>query len=103
MDGPAFHERPAGLVKDSMTELDADLRQFGYRDFHREYIIVASRPAIAQPGFNHGQDNVRLLQSCQGLAGVPEEFATRLLEDIQVTGVVDMIADRAFGVGDPVL
>src|SRR5581483_5981632 len=93
----------AGLVEDAAAEDKADALGGDDPEFDGELVVVAGGGLVTEAAFDHGEDDVLVLPLAEGDAKVAEEFATGAFQDVQVAGVVNMVADGAVGVGDPVL
>lgn len=97
--GFAFEEQ--GLVlEDSIGEVQANAFQDGQPGFDGEKIVVASWGFVAEVAFDDGENYVLLLPFEKGWSELAEEFTTRGFEDVEVTGIVDVVPDGAFGIGD---
>lgn len=53
-----------------------------------------------ESAFDNRKDGVLLLQLEERQAQLPEKLASRRLKQIQVAGIINMVAEGAFGVGD---
>jgi len=64
--------------------------------------MLNSRSFVAEPGFNHRENNSAIVQLLKRHPNGAEKFSTRFLQQIQIARVINVIADRAFGVGNAV-
>ena len=102
MVGFGFENQFPRLVGDAMGEVQPDTFSGGGPDFDGQHVVVAGGCLVAQMAFEHGEDGVAFLPLKEGGAEVAEEFTARDFEQIQVTPVVNVVADGAIGVGDAV-
>jgi hypothetical protein len=103
VEGFGFEDEFAVLVEDAMAEVEADALDEDGPDFDGEEVVVARHKTITQMSLDDGEDMIALLPFEDGGARGAHEFAAGGLEEVEVAGVVNVIADGAFGVGDAVL
>ena len=98
MAGLAFENQDFFVLKNPKAEIEpGTLRQRG-PEFNGQDIVVAGRGFIAQMTFDDGEKGVLGLQFEQGSAEMPEKLAPGRFEDIEISRIIDMVADGAIGV-----
>ena len=100
--GGGVDEGGAVLVEDLVGKLDADAGGGFEPELDGEEIVVAGGGFVGEVGVNDGEGEVAFLPVEEGGAKVAEEFSAGGFEEVEVTGVVDVIAEGALGVGDAV-
>ena len=91
------------MVDDSMRETDADAVQVGHPEFDIQQVVIAGCGFVAQAAFNYRENDVRLLPFEERFAEAAEEFATRFLQQIEVSGIINMVTQSAFSVSNAVV
>jgi hypothetical protein len=99
MPGFGLQNEPARLIYNAGGEIQADAFRGSGPKLDGEDVVVAGRRLVAQVTFDDGKDDALLLPLQEGGAQVTEKFAARGFQQVEVTGIVDMIADGAIGVG----
>ena len=67
-------------------------------DLDLEDIVVPGRSMVFEAAFEDWESEVGSLEGQEGFAEVAEEFAAGFLQYIQVAGVINVIANGAFGI-----
>ncbi len=98
MERLGFQDNGARLIDDAIAEVQAHTFGGRYPDLDGQHVVVPRRGLIAQAAFQHRKDGAALLPLQKRGALGAEEFAAGGFEQIQITGVVNVIADGAFGV-----
>ena len=88
------------MVEDAIGEIEADALGFGEPKVDGEEVVVAGGGFVLEVGFDDGKGDLALLPLEKSGAEVTEEFAAGGFEEVEVAGVVEVVADGAFGVGD---
>lgn len=97
----AFEEEVL-LVENSVGEVEANPLERGQPDLDGQQIVIASRRFIAQPAFDDGKNHILLLPFEKCCSKLSKEFSARGFQDVQVTRIIYVIAEGAFGVSDAV-
>ena len=98
MAGFPFENQGVGLVYDAVNKIEADASGSGKPEFDAEQIVIARGGFVAETAFDDGENNFLLLQLSERRAKLPEEFAARLFEEFEITGIVNVISHRAIGI-----
>ena len=101
MKGFAF-EKKVLLLENAIREVQANAiyRVQPYLDCQK--VIVPRGCFVAQSAFDDGKNDVLLLPFEKGCAEVPEEFAAGDFQNVEVTRVIDVVAQGTLGIGDTV-
>lgn len=99
----AFGEQRTGGVHHAAAERNPDTLGLDDPEFDRDQVIIASRRLEGEPAFDDGEDGIAFLQGGEGMAERSEEFAAGQFQYVEVTGVVNVVADGAQRIADPVL
>jgi hypothetical protein len=83
-----------------VREVQAHTFSHGEPNFNPKDIVITRRPSILQSQFYDRKDKPLVLVLLKGRAEVAKEFAAGRLKYFQIAAVIDMVADRALGVGD---
>ena len=67
-----------------------------------EKIVVSSSAFVFEMALDDWKDGASFLPPEEWFAKMTEEFAARFFKQIQIASVIDVIAERAFGVSDAV-
>jgi len=100
--GEGVHKEGLAVVEDAVGEVEAEAAGLGEPELDGEEVIVSGRGSVMEVGFDDGEGEVLFVKLGAGGAKVTEEFAAGGFEEVEVTGVVDVVAEGAFGVGDAV-
>ena len=95
----AFENQFARLIDDAIGEVQPHAFGGSHPDFDAQNIIVASEGFVAQMRFDDGEHEACLLPFEQWRAEAAEELTSRCFKDAKVVGVIDVITNRAIGVG----
>jgi hypothetical protein len=88
------------LAEDSVSEIQADAFDGGQPCLDGDEIVISGRRFVAQTAFDDREDYVVLLPLEKGCAKLPKEFAAGDFQDVEVTRVIDVVAECALGIGD---
>ena len=102
MRGIAFGNQSGVLIDDAIGESESDAAQFPQPEFDGQKVIVAGGRFVLEAGFDDGKSRAFRLPTQQRYTERAEEFTPRLFQDVEVAGIVNMVAGRAFGVSDTV-
>ena len=102
MAGNSFGEQCAGGVEDAEADGEANAAHLRDPEFDCQQIIVAGRAFVGDFHANDREGKARFLKLEGGAAEASQEFAARAFQDVEVAGVIDVVADRAFGVNHTV-
>jgi hypothetical protein len=103
MGGGGLKQEGLAFIKDAVGEVEADALGDGGPDVDGEEIIVAGRGFVKEAGLDDGKGEVmRLVKLLEGDAEVAEKFAASGFEEVEVTRIIDVVADGAFGIRDAV-
>ena len=100
--GLSRHQKPVVLIHDAMAEIQAHPLDAREPDFDGEQVVVAGRGLVTHPRFNDGKNIAGRLQFQDGMLEGAHEFAAGGFEQIQIAGMVNVVAHGAVGVGDAV-
>ena len=103
VEGFRLQQQFAVLVQDAVAKVHAHALQQRGPDFNRQPVVVARGGFVFQSRFDDGENRVRVLQFQNRRAERAEKFPARRLQQIEIAGMVDVVADGAFGVGDAVV
>ncbi|MDB6019747.1 MAG: hypothetical protein JWR19_4236 [Pedosphaera sp.] len=103
MVGFGLEDEVAGLVGDAVGEVEADAFGVGGPELDGQQVVIAGGGFVAEATFDDGENGVLVLPVEKGGAEVAEEFAAGGFEEVEVAGVVYMVANGAVGVTDAVL
>jgi hypothetical protein len=90
------------LVQNAVAEIEPHAFHARHPHFNCQQVIVARGEFVAHARLNDRENIPGLLQGQNRLALRAHEFASRGFEQVQITRMVNMIANRAFGVGHAV-
>ena len=94
----AFEDQDFFVFENPKTKIEPGALHQGRPQFDGQDIVVARGRLIAQMTFDDGEKRLLRLQFEQRDAEVPEKFAARGFENIQITRVINVIADGAIGI-----
>lgn len=100
--GGGLDEEGVVLVEDVVGKLEADAGGELEPELDGEEIVVLGGGFEGELGVDDGEGEVAFLPLVEGGSEVAEEFSARGFEEVQVTGMIDVIAKGAFCVGDAV-
>jgi hypothetical protein len=100
VEGFGFQEGLPGGVQDAVGEIEAHTFEGGEPEGDVQGVVVTCRGLIAQAAFANGKYHALSLPSGEADAGGTEEFSAGGLQQIQIPGIIDVIADGAFGISD---
>jgi hypothetical protein len=103
MGGGGFHHDLSIGLQDTVRKGEPNFLGFNDPELGHQKIIVVRRFFVAQMAFNDWENDITLLPINKRLAQVAEKLATRDLQDIKVASIINMVADRAVGIGDTLL
>lgn len=92
----------ASGVQNPVSEVEPNAFREGGPEVDLEHVVVTGGGVVFEPAFEYWESKVERLQGEERLAQVPEELTACLLQDIQVAGVIDVIANGAFGISNAV-
>ena len=101
--GAAFKDGLAMLISNAVTEVESHAIEFSQPKIDGEDVIVTCSANVFEMALDYGKDGVLLLQSQQREPKRTEKLTSDLFENVEVAGIVNMIAHGAFGVGNAVL
>ena len=100
MDGFRFNDLPARLTRNAMKKTKPDTPCYCGMNFDVQQVVVTRRRFELQVTFNDREQNALFLPVQKSGPQLPKEFITRGFEYIQVAGVIDVITQSGFGVGN---
>jgi hypothetical protein len=103
VDGSRFDEFAAIRGEDAVKKGQSDAGQLGEPEFDRQEIVVTRSAAVTKVTLDDRENNAFVLELEEVSAKMANEFPAGGFEDVQVTGIVDVVADGAIGVGDAVV
>lgn len=92
----------ASGVQNPVSEVEPNAFREGGPEVDLEHVVVTGGGVVFEPAFEYWESKVERLQGEERLAQVPEELTACLLQDIQVAGVIGVIANGAFGISNAV-
>src|SRR5205085_1943627 len=85
-------------LHDPVSEIQSHFLQGSQPQLNRQQIVITGGSPIKHTALDDWKKDVLLLPMQEGRAQMAEELAARFFQNFQVTGVVDMIAQRALRV-----
>lgn len=70
---------------------------------NRQPIVVACGGVKLEMTLQHRKGGPLVLENRQGLADLPEELASRPLQQIKIAGMINVVSNRAIGIAHPVI
>src|SRR3990172_3344727 len=102
VEGFGFEDQQLLLVHDPVGEIQADALGNRGPEFDAEQVVVMRRGFVAEAALEHRKDRALVLQIQKWLAQTAEELVARRLQQTEVTGVIDVVAEGAVRIGYPV-
>lgn len=95
-----FEDQVFRLIAHLVCEIESDA--FGGRDpkFNPQHVVVTSGGFVPDAALDDWEDAILGLPLQKRDAKMPKEFAARSLEQIQISRVINVIADGAVGIRD---
>jgi len=90
------------VIDNSISEVQANTFERSQPGLDGQKIIVSRGRFVEEPGFDNGKDDILLLPFEKCWSELAEEFSARDFQHVKVTRVIDVIAQRAFRVRNPV-
>jgi hypothetical protein len=90
------------LIQDPVTEVNSGAFGESGMKRDRKEVIIPGRNPVAQVAFDHRKDDLLALPLLKGHTEVPEEFSASRFEPFEVTAIIDVIAQSAVGIRNPV-
>src|SRR5687768_2435854 len=90
-------------MHNTIVERKANSLQIRNPQFRREQFVIAGGGTITQTALDHWKNHAFFLPRQESLPEMAKEFAARSLQQVEITAVIDVIANGALGVGDAVM
>jgi hypothetical protein len=100
VQGFGFQKRLTSGIQDAVGEIESHTFEGGEPKGNVQGVVVTCRGLIAQATFANGKYHALSLPSGEAGASGTEEFTAGGLQQIQVPGVIYVVADGAFGISD---
>ena len=98
MEGGCQQDLDLLWLYDPVSEIQSHFLQGSQPQLNRQQIVITGGGPIKHTALDDWKKDVLLLPMQERRAQMAEELAARFFQDIQVAGVVDMIAQRALRV-----
>ena len=95
-----LEQQGLALVQDLVGEIEADAFSGGEPELDGQEVVVARGSFVEEAGFDDGEKGLVFLELEKGHAEVTEEFAAGGFQEIEVTGIINVVAEGALGVSD---
>lgn len=102
MPGPGLKNRRSISAGNPVVKFHAKRVQGRQIHSHEQFIVVPGWMLIAGMKFHHRKDEVSFLKARKRMTYAPKKMTASRFEDFQIPAVINMIAEGAFGVNDPV-
>lgn len=100
MAGLALNEHAPILPDDAVAESEADTFSLPDMDLHGDEVVVSRCRVVTELAFNDREEEAAFLPRLKGPSKVSKELSPGGLEEVEIAGIVDVIAHRAVGIGN---
>lgn len=98
-----FKDQCAGLIRDAVGEVQSHPLGCREPEFDIQRVVVSRGSFVAEMRFDDWENVPLFLELKTGCTNRAEKFSARAFKNVQVTGVIDVVADGAIGVSHATL
>lgn len=98
MKGFGVEERVL-FLENTIGEVEANTLYGCQPGFDNEQVVISGGGFVAEPAFDHWENDVLFLPFEKSCAELTKEFAASGFEEVEVTRVIDVVAQRTLGIG----